>query len=52
MGRAGTPEFRWLHLTPSVSVTDPFSREVLVSTLATSTDASSNMDDEARRAWL
>ncbi|GAA2895583.1 hypothetical protein [Nonomuraea rubra] len=45
-------QFRWLHLTPSVAVADPFSRAVLVSTSATSTDASSKVEIRARRSYL
>ncbi|NRQ31274.1 hypothetical protein HII36_05405 [Nonomuraea sp. NN258] len=45
-------QFRWLHLTPSVAVNDPFSRAVLVSTAATSTNASSKVEIRARRAYL
>ncbi|MFI6497184.1 hypothetical protein [Nonomuraea typhae] len=45
-------QFRWLHLTPSVAVADPFSRAVLVSTSATSTAASSQVEIRARRAYL
>ncbi|GAA4945911.1 hypothetical protein HD597_006742 [Nonomuraea thailandensis] len=45
-------QFRWLHLTSSVAVADPFSRAVLVSTSATSTDAPSKVEIRARRAYL
>ncbi len=45
-------QYRWLHLTPAVAVGDPFSRAVLVSTAATSTDASSKVEIRAKRAYL
>ncbi|MBT2234750.1 phage tail family protein [Nonomuraea sp. NEAU-A123] len=45
-------QFRWLHLTPSVAVADPFSRAVLVSTSATGTGASSKAEIQAKRAFL
>ncbi|HUR06990.1 MAG TPA: hypothetical protein VM347_30905 [Nonomuraea sp.] len=45
-------QFRWLHLTPSVAVADPFSRAVLVSTSATGTNASSKVEIRATRAYL
>ncbi|MEV0379812.1 hypothetical protein [Nonomuraea sp. NPDC050643] len=45
-------QFRWLHLTPSVAVADPFSRAVLLSASATGVDASSKVEVRARRAFL
>ncbi|MEU7911309.1 hypothetical protein [Microbispora bryophytorum] len=45
-------QYRWLHLTPAVAVGDPFSRAVLVSTSATSTDANSKVEIRATRAYL
>ncbi|WP_336205234.1 hypothetical protein [Nonomuraea sp. LPB2021202275-12-8] len=45
-------QFRWLHLTPSVAVADPFSRAVLVSMSATGTDTSSKVEIRAKRAYL
>jgi hypothetical protein len=45
-------QYRWLHLTPSVAVADPFSRAVLVSASATSTDALSKVEVRAKRAYL
>jgi hypothetical protein len=44
--------FRWLHLTPSIGVGDPFSRVVLVTAAATSTTAASKLEIRARRSYL
>ncbi|MEV0821959.1 hypothetical protein [Nonomuraea rubra] len=45
-------QFRWLHLTPSVAVADPFSRAVLVSSSATGTIGISRLEIRARRSYL
>ncbi|MFI6909647.1 hypothetical protein ACIBKY_50890 [Nonomuraea sp. NPDC050394] len=44
--------FRWLHLTPTIGVGDPFSRVVLVTSSATSTTAASKLEIRGRRAYL
>lgn len=44
--------FRWLHLTPAVALSDPFSRTVLVTAAATSTTGASKLEIRARRAYL
>lgn len=44
--------FRWLQLTASVGVADPFSRIVLITSSATSTTAASMLEIRARRSYL
>ncbi|MEU1880834.1 hypothetical protein ABZ470_26305 [Streptosporangium sp. NPDC020072] len=45
-------QYRWLHLTPALAVSDPFSRAVLISTSATSTTIASQVEIRAKRAYL
>lgn len=43
---------RWLHLTPTMSGGDPYSRTVTVTTAATATTSASGVEIRARRAYL